>query len=81
GLVQTLLLCGLHKGGTRKVKQRYEVYFNLGVEVLSGRDNWDESLSQGEPPHRHITPAAPGDAAGAAEQPNGGYKRWKPEAE
>jgi hypothetical protein len=89
GLVQTLLLCALHKGGTRKVKERYEMYFNLGVDVLSGRDNWDESLAAGVPPHRSLSAAVP--AAPAAETaekpaaekpsepPNNGYKRWKPE--
>jgi hypothetical protein len=69
GLVQTLLLCGLHKGGTRKVKERYEVYFNLGVEVLSGRDNWDESLVLGEPPHRTMSGAAPVEAPPAGAEP------------
>jgi hypothetical protein len=51
GLAQTLLMCALHKGGTRKPKERYELYFNLGVDVLSGKDNWDESLVTGKAPH------------------------------
>ncbi|MDR2759470.1 MAG: hypothetical protein LBB78_08815 [Spirochaetaceae bacterium] len=82
GLVQTLLMCALAKGGTRKLPERYEVYFNLGVDVLSGKDNWGESLVKGEPPHRHVPPAAaekpPENSAG---QHSGGYKRWKPENE
>jgi hypothetical protein len=90
GLCQVLLMCALHKGGTRKVKERYERYFNLGVEVLSGRDNWEESLAQGKAPHEiaaaqasreNGTPVAeqghvppPDHGAG-----NGVYKHWMPE--
>jgi hypothetical protein len=78
-------MCALHKGGTRKPKERYELYFNLGVDVLSGKDNWDESLAEGKAPHETagVPPAGPngnggngnGDAKGNG---NGGYKRWKP---
>ena len=75
GLVQTLLMCALHKGGTRKVKERYEVYFNLGVDVLSGRDNWEESLAAGKAPHEELrAPSGSGAPSGSA-----AYKRWKPE--
>jgi hypothetical protein len=76
GLVQTLLICALHKGGTRKVKERYEEYFKLGVEVFTGADNWNESLASGTPPHREIRyggKVSPenGQAGGA-----NGYHRW-----
>jgi hypothetical protein len=85
GLVQTLLACALHKGGTRKVKERYEEYFNIGVKVISGADNWEETLDKEQPPHRE--PAAPGtgpigppdNAAGEGpDKPAGGYRRWTP---
>jgi hypothetical protein len=87
GVTQTLLMCALHKGGTRKLKERYEHYFNLGVAVFSGADNWDESLVVGTPPHREITgqasagngPSAAGN--GRVPPPNNddaAYKRWKP---
>jgi hypothetical protein len=92
GLCQTLLMCALHKGGVRKVKERYELYFNLGVDVLSGKDNWEESLVDRKAPHEAapVGPASPVQANGgtpAAKPPeaaksNGaanGYKRWKPE--
>jgi hypothetical protein len=83
GLAQTLLMCGLHKGGVRKVKERYEIYFNLGVEVLSGRDNWEASLAAGVPPHRESTAPGNREAPPASEKPpdpsRGGYKRWKPD--
>jgi hypothetical protein len=90
GLVQTLLMCALHKGGTRKVKERYEVYFNLGVDIIGGKDNWAESLAEKNPPHETMSGAPlpngvpPGNGAssgGDASRPDNGtvYKRWKPE--
>jgi hypothetical protein len=78
GLCQVLLMCGLHKGGTRKLKERYEIYFNLGVDVLAGKDNWDESLVEGKPPHEALSRAAEKPEEKPPEGPNG-YKRWKPE--
>jgi hypothetical protein len=63
GLVQTLLMCALHKAGTRKVKERYELYFNLGVDVMGGKDNWAESLDEKKPPHETMTAAPPPDGA------------------
>jgi hypothetical protein len=73
GLVQTLLMCALHKGGTRKVKERYKEYFRLGVGVISGADNWEASLASGTPPHREEFPrAGNGQAGGEAN----GYRRW-----
>ena len=76
GLVQTLLMCALHKGGVRKLKERYELYFNLGLDVLSDKDNWAESLAAGQAPHKTIsTPAAKPPVKGPASV----YKRWKPE--
>jgi hypothetical protein len=82
GLCQVLLMCALHKGGTRKVKERYKVYFDLGVEVLSGKDNWEESLAEGEAPHQENV-GQPLRGNGQVPSPNNsdnsGYKRWKPE--
>ncbi len=60
GLSQTLLLCALHQGGTRKLKERYELYFNLGVDVLTGKDNWDSSLAGRVMPHEEIPLGNPG---------------------
>ncbi|MDR2630376.1 MAG: hypothetical protein LBC60_05590 [Spirochaetaceae bacterium] len=54
GLTQTLLLCALAPGGVRKVKERYAEYFRLGVEVLTGADNWEASLVEGKMPHEHL---------------------------
>ncbi|GHV83483.1 hypothetical protein AGMMS50212_08230 [Spirochaetia bacterium] len=76
GLVQTLLMCALHKGGTRKVKERYEVYFNIGIDVLTGKDNWDESLNAGIAPHRQNNPI-PQTNNGNVDEKQNRYQRWK----
>jgi hypothetical protein len=85
GLSQVLLMCALHKGGTRKLKERYEEYFRLGIEVLTGADNWEESLTASKMPHEEIgagrAPAADQlQAAPSPDVPENGasYKRWKP---
>jgi hypothetical protein len=54
GLTQTLLLCALAPGGVRKVKERYALYFSLGVEVLTGADNWEASLADRKMPHEKL---------------------------
>jgi hypothetical protein len=54
GLTQTLLLCALAPGGVRKVGERYAEYFRLGVDVLTGADNWEPSLADSKMPHEHI---------------------------
>ena len=73
GLDKVLLMCAVQQGGTRKIAERFEHYFNLGVAVLSGKDNWEESLASGIPPHRESPlPGLPGGNTEA------GYKRWTP---
>jgi len=75
GLCQVMLMCALHKGGTRKLGERYEHYFDLGVEVLTGRDHWEESLQGGEAPHKANFPQT----GSTQENPAAGeYHRWKP---
>ncbi|MDR2663875.1 MAG: hypothetical protein LBC31_12855 [Treponema sp.] len=54
GLTQTLLLCALAPGGVRKVQERYAEYFRLGVEVLTGADNWEASLADSKMPHEKL---------------------------
>ncbi|MDR1635935.1 MAG: hypothetical protein LBR93_01225 [Treponema sp.] len=76
GLVQTLLMCALHKGGTRKVKERYEEYFRLGVEVFTGADNWEKSLAAGVPPHRETRYGGQLAAGNGQTGEPGGYRRW-----
>ena len=58
GICQVLLMCALHKGGTRKLKERYELYFKLGVDVLTGENNWVESVIEGEAPHDAESPSS-----------------------
>jgi hypothetical protein len=91
GLNQTLLKCALHKGGTRKVNERFELYFGLGVDVFSGKDNWAETLDTSKPPHETLNSvlaangSAGNGAAGNGAAGNGAssdkpeYRRWKPE--
>ncbi|MBO4644758.1 MAG: hypothetical protein J5716_09160 [Alphaproteobacteria bacterium] len=88
GLSQVLLMCALHKGGTRKLKERYEHYFNLGVEVLTGQSNWDESVFEGEAPHntdislaKNIEKEKDSATMAATGKKNtpASYKRWRPE--
>jgi hypothetical protein len=93
GLDKALLMCAIQQGGTRKIDERFELYFNLGVDVLDGKDNWAESLEDEKPPHENIagqTSPAPQDGndsqASLSEPPKDGngapvYKRWKPETE
>ncbi|MDR2500728.1 MAG: hypothetical protein LBD37_06585 [Treponema sp.] len=54
GLDKTLLTCAVQQGGTRKLKERYEEYFRLGVEVLTGADNWEASLASKIMPHEEL---------------------------
>jgi hypothetical protein len=69
GLNQVLLLCALHQGGTRKVKERYEEYFRLGIEVLTGADNWEAAVASGKAPHEgDAMPTAVPAGAGAGER-------------
>jgi len=75
GLCQVLLFCALAKGGTRKLKERYEHYFNLGVEVMTGADNWEEGLVKGTPPHAETAAAAREAPRPRSQTP---YTRWKP---
>jgi hypothetical protein len=87
GLAQTLLMCALHKGGTRKLKERYELYFNMGVDVLSGKDNWEESLADGKTPHETAQAVSengkPAAENGRVQPPANSnvYKRWDPAPE
>ena len=77
GINQVLLMCALHKGGTRKLKERYEHYFNLGVEVMTGKNNWDESVAEGERPH-DAELSSSFKPTGKEGEKQTKYQRWKP---
>jgi hypothetical protein len=76
GVDKTLLLCALAQGGTREMKERWELYFNIGVDVLTGKDNWGESLVDKEEPHEKPAEEA---VRPVAARPAPVYRRWKPE--
>lgn len=40
--------------GERKPKQRYELFFKMGLDIAYGKDNWEESLSKDKAPHELI---------------------------
>ncbi|MDR2864416.1 MAG: hypothetical protein LBV68_02270 [Spirochaetaceae bacterium] len=93
GLTQVFLMCALHKGGTRKAKERFELYFNKGLDVLTGKDNWEETLVEDKAPHERELPDTgvnvrlveqdhkqETDKPNTAETPSKvSYKRWKME--
>lgn len=82
GFCQVLLMCALHKGGTRKLKERYEHYFKLGVEVMIGKNNWDESVVNAEAPHENaVKPDIQSDQTQSPvrktdEEMQSSYKKW-----
>ena len=77
GLSQVLLFCALNPGGTRKLKERYEEYFRLGVEVLRGADNWVPYLDKGKAPHQE-EPSVNVQAPNPDAETGFVYNRWKP---
>jgi hypothetical protein len=77
GIDKVLLMCALAQGGTRKIPERYELYFNMGLDVLSGKDNWEESLALGVPPHHPEDSPIVNQSVPAKEQ--NGYHRWQAE--
>jgi len=96
GISQVLLMCALHKGGTRKLKERYEHYFKLGVEVLTGQNNWEKSVIEGEAPHdadmntrskeqvkitKDTENTEPDNVDNEEKTSHTIYNRWKPETE
>ncbi|MCQ2914191.1 MAG: hypothetical protein MJ247_03245 [Alphaproteobacteria bacterium] len=42
GACQVLLMCSLAKGGIRDVKERFKLYFEIGVDVMIGKNVWDD---------------------------------------
>lgn len=54
GFGKVLMMCALHKGGTRKLKERYEEYFKIGANILNGKNLWDKNAISGEVPHEKV---------------------------
>lgn len=53
GLNSALLNMSLVKGGNKKPKERFEEYFNIGLNIAYGKDNWAESLESDKAPHQN----------------------------
>jgi hypothetical protein len=87
GISQTLLLASLAKGGTRKPKERYEQYFNIAVDVFTGKDTWANTVADKEAPHikaeenfaQHAAekPAVPAPEQSSEPPKMPKYTRWK----
>jgi len=73
GICSSLLQAALAKGGTRKYKERCQLYLDLGLKVAWGEDNWADSLTKKEAPHTNIQPTA-----NAETRDNNTYKKWTP---
>lgn len=74
GICSALLQAALHKGGTRKYAERCQLYFELGLKVAWGEDNWEESTEKEKAPHAE--PAAPMPSP-VPPQENRTYTKWK----
>lgn len=51
GLVSALLMMALDQDGYRKMGERYETYFNLGMDVVFGKNLWPDAVSERDAPH------------------------------
>ena len=54
GLNAALLEMALDKDGVRKMGERFELYFKLGMDVVFARDLWAEAVSEELAPHAKI---------------------------
>lgn len=88
GLVQSIMLCALAKGGTRKVKERYKLYFDIGVDVMSGQNTWYTSLEKGdiedlseikENIENNKTEGQNEEKQEEVQKEKASYNRWKPQ--
>lgn len=55
GLNSAILNMSLVKGGNKKPKERFEEYFNIGLNIAYGKDNWSDSLESNKAPHEDMT--------------------------
>ncbi|QSH40747.1 hypothetical protein P0136_11660 [Lentisphaerota bacterium ZTH] len=42
GIKNTIFMCAMKKGGSKKYEERYEEYFNIGIDCISGVKTWDK---------------------------------------
>ncbi len=74
GLNSVLLMCAVHKGGTRKFKQRYEHYLDLGLQTACNLNDFASTLERPASPHRKT--GAPAQSGGQDDAPL--INRFKP---
>lgn len=82
GLKSVLLMLSLTPGGTRTKEERYEYYFNLGMEVARGTNLWTESLESIQYPHDVFSGNQEPSSIGKQENDENdnavSYKKWNP---
>lgn len=54
GLNSVLLMMAVDKDGYRKMPERFERYFKMGVDVVFGKNLWPESVSEELSPHAQL---------------------------
>ena len=54
GLKSVLLMLSLAQGGWRKQPERWEHYFNTGMDVVFGKNLWTEAVSEKLSPHAKL---------------------------
>ncbi|QSH41539.1 hypothetical protein P0136_07495 [Lentisphaerota bacterium ZTH] len=43
GIKSTVFMCAMKKGGNKKYDERYEDFFNIGIDCVCGIKTWDEA--------------------------------------
>jgi len=77
GLNSTFLMLALAEGGHRKMAERYELYFNLGLEVVYGKNLWPEAVMEDLSPHEQLAVENPTAGLGPAPEENApSYRKW-----
>ncbi|MBO6258182.1 MAG: hypothetical protein J6M93_02435 [Succinivibrio sp.] len=59
GLNGLLLMCALAKGGVKDFDKRFKSYYELGVDILSGRNSWSAWVENKKVPHIELTDEVP----------------------
>ena len=54
GLNSAILMMALDQDGHRKPKERYELYFKMGLEVVFGKNLWTEAVGEKLSPHAKL---------------------------
>ncbi|MCP3968495.1 MAG: hypothetical protein GY750_14195 [Lentisphaerae bacterium] len=49
GIKNVIFMCAMKKGGSQTYDERYEQYFNLGIECMTGIQTWDKEWEKKPP--------------------------------